>query len=378
MIEATPAPRTRRAHPDLTAPHDDGARPPARRRGSTPIGMAILLGACVMLFAALFLAYGVVRVQATSGPRPARRRSPGAPGRELARAARGEPGAAPGRGPRGRRSGAAFLGAQALIWRAWWRATSSPARALGSVFYALTGFHALHVLAGVVALALTGARGCASDDLLGLRAGDLGGGLRRRVPAVRAAAFLLLLAAPACTRTVTLPGAPPPFTAPVTLGGRVVAPAALEHGREVYTHYCRPCHGDAGDGKGTAAAGLPPPPRDLRLGVYKFAAVAAGQLPTDADFVRIIRRGLHGTAMQAWDVPDAELDDLIEYAKAFAPRWRTETAGDPIVARPIRGRAARPRGSTAASASTTASPSARSPATPPTSPSRRSTPSRRS
>ncbi|HTB57706.1 MAG TPA: cytochrome c, partial [Polyangia bacterium] len=91
-----------------------------------------------------------------------------------------------------------------------------------------------------------------------------------------AAVFLLLLSAPACTRS--LPGAPPPFTAPVTLGGRVVAPAALEHGREVFTHFCRPCHGDAGDGKGTAAAGLSPPPRDLRLGVYKFAAVAAGQL----------------------------------------------------------------------------------------------------
>jgi len=153
---------------------------------------------------------------------------------------------------------------------------------------------------------------------------------------VRTAAALVfvLLAAPACTRTVTLPGAPPPFTAPVTLAGRVVAPAALEHGREVFTHYCRPCHGDAGDGKGTAAAGLSPPPRDLRLGVYKFAAVAAGQLPNDADFVRTIRYGLHGTAMLAWDVPEAELDDLIQYLKSFAPRWRTESAGEPLVASP--------------------------------------------
>jgi mono/diheme cytochrome c family protein len=113
-----------------------------------------------------------------------------------------------------------------------------------------------------------------------------------------------------------------------------VTPAALEHGREVFTHFCRPCHGDAGDGKGTAAAGLSPPPRDLRLGVYKFAAVAAGQLPSDADFVRIIRHGLHGTAMLAWDVPEAELDDLIQYLKSFAPRWRTETPGDPVVASP--------------------------------------------
>ena len=142
-------------------------------------------------------------------------------------------------------------------------------------------------------------------------------------------AAALGLAVPACRRPA---GAPPTFTAAVTLGGRSVAPGALEHGREVYTHFCRPCHGDAGDGKGPAAAGLRPPPRDLRLGVYKFAAVAAGQLPRDADFVRTLRHGLHGTAMLSWDVPDAEVDDLIQYVKAFAPRWRTDQPGEAIVA----------------------------------------------
>jgi mono/diheme cytochrome c family protein len=122
--------------------------------------------------------------------------------------------------------------------------------------------------------------------------------------------------------------------APLTLGGRAVSVASLAHGRAVYASYCRPCHGNEGDGKGTAAAGLSPPPRDLRLGVYKFGGVAAGQLPTDADFVRIIRGGLHGTAMLAWDVPVAELADLIQYVKSFSPRWLTETAGDPIGATP--------------------------------------------
>jgi mono/diheme cytochrome c family protein len=148
----------------------------------------------------------------------------------------------------------------------------------------------------------------------------------------------VVLLAPACRRPA---GSPPPFTQPVTLGGRTVAPAALEHGRGVYTQYCRPCHGDAGDGKGTSAAGLQTPPRDLRLGVYKFAAVAAGQLPRDEDLLRTIRKGLRGTAMLAWDVPVPELDDLIQYVKSLAPRWRTETAGDAIVVPPDpwRGRA---------------------------------------
>ena len=42
--------------------------------------------------------------------------------------------------------------------------------------------------------------------------------------------------------------------------------------------------------------------------------------------------GLHGTAMLSWDVPAAELDDLIQYVKAFAPRWRNEQPGEAIVA----------------------------------------------
>jgi mono/diheme cytochrome c family protein len=137
-------------------------------------------------------------------------------------------------------------------------------------------------------------------------------------------------------------GAPPTFTAPVTLGGRGVPASELEHGREVYTQFCRPCHGDAGDGKGPAATGLRPPPRDLRLGVYKFAAVPAGQLPRDTDFVRTVRQGLHGTAMLSWDVPTAEVDALIQYVKAFAPRWRNEQPGEPIATTtdPWRGREA--------------------------------------
>ena len=161
------------------------------------------------------------------------------------------------------------------------------------------------------------------------------GAVALRVPAMRRAVALVVGALALASVGACRRGAEPArWSEPLVLGGRTISVASLEHGRAVYSGYCRPCHGDQGDGKGTAAGGLQPPPRDLRLGVYKFAAVATGQLPTDADFVRIVRGGLHGTAMQAWDVPVAELDDLIQYVKAFAPRWRTETAGDPIAATP--------------------------------------------
>src|SRR5262249_23080661 len=171
--------------------------------------------------------------------------------------------------------------------------------------------------------------------LLGLRAHRVAALLRRRVLAMRRASLLLppglvLAGGGACRKGTE----PPRFGAPLSLGGRTVSVESLEHGRVVYTGYCRPCHGDQGDGKGSAAPGLQPPPRDLRLGVYKFGAVAAGQLPTDADLVRIIRGGLHGTAMQAWDVPLPELDDLIQYVKSSPPRGQKETAGAPVVATP--------------------------------------------
>jgi len=134
----------------------------------------------------------------------------------------------------------------------------------------------------------------------------------------------------ACTRSPALPS----FDHPLVLGGRTVPPEDLRQGAEAYVHYCRPCHGDQGDGAGQSAAGLDPPPRDLRLGAYKFAAVAAGQLPNDDDLRRIIKGGLHGTAMLSWDVPDRELDHLIQYIKSFSPRWRTEKPGEAIVLDP--------------------------------------------
>jgi cbb3-type cytochrome c oxidase subunit III len=148
---------------------------------------------------------------------------------------------------------------------------------------------------------------------------------------LRACAWACALAAAGCTNAVD---SPPPFRTAVALGGRRVSAVELEHGRESYTPFCRPCHGDAGDGKGLSAEGLVPPPRDLRLGVYKFSAVPAGQLPRDEDLARTIRVGLHGTAMLGWDVPERDLDDLIQFVKAFSPRWRNEAPGDSVLGAP--------------------------------------------
>jgi len=134
---------------------------------------------------------------------------------------------------------------------------------------------------------------------------------------------------------------PKGFQAPLTLGGQTVPAQVLAHGERAYLLYCRACHGEAGDGKGPSAPGLRPPPRDFTLGTFKFAAVAGGGLPADEDLVRIVRSGLTGTAMRAWDgVPEADLAAIIQYLKTFSPRWRSEPAGAPIAipADPWRGR----------------------------------------
>src|SRR5262245_36719444 len=120
------------------------------------------------------------------------------------------------------------------------------------------------------------------------------------------------------------------FSKSKTLGGKQVSAETLNAGKESYTHYCRACHGEKGDGHGPAALGLRPPPRDFTQGKFKFAAVESGSLPNDDDFRRIVKKGLHGTAMLPWEVPDQELSNIIQYVKTFSPKWAKEKPGKPI------------------------------------------------
>jgi mono/diheme cytochrome c family protein len=102
--------------------------------------------------------------------------------------------------------------------------------------------------------------------------------------------------------------------------GITVDAKTLNDGYEAYTHYCYACHGEKGDGKGPASYGLRPPPRDFTKGIFKFARVTSSdELPHDTDFYRIVRGGLHGSAMLPWDIPQVELEKIIHYIKTFAP-----------------------------------------------------------
>ncbi len=122
----------------------------------------------------------------------------------------------------------------------------------------------------------------------------------------------------------------PKFDSPLTLGsGQVVPPSQLKAGYEAYMQYCRPCHGDKGDGRGYSAYGLRPPPRDFTQQKFKFGGVNPENLPPDSELKRIVRGGLHGTAMLPWDITDRELDAVLQYIKTFPKRACVEQGGKP-------------------------------------------------
>lgn len=126
----------------------------------------------------------------------------------------------------------------------------------------------------------------------------------------------------------------PRFTEGKTFAGGVQVDAkTLNDGYESYTHYCYACHGESGDGKGPSSYGLRPPPRDFTKGIFKFARLrTSDDLPHDEDLFRIIKGGLHGTAMLPWDIPDVEVNKIIQYIKTFAPqKWeKKKKSGEPV------------------------------------------------
>jgi mono/diheme cytochrome c family protein len=105
----------------------------------------------------------------------------------------------------------------------------------------------------------------------------------------------------------------------VAVGARAQEP----RGKVVYEKHCTECHGAGGRGDGPSASFLVPRPRDFTSGKYKIRTTETGSVPTDDDLTATVRRGLYGTAMPGWDriLQDAEIADVVQYLKAFAPQF---------------------------------------------------------
>jgi cytochrome c oxidase subunit 3 len=150
--------------------------------GDAYLGMIIFLGTWAMLFAALFFAYGVVRAQAPSWPPPTENALPrGIPGLNtliligssgllrwgLGAITRGQPRQLQRALGGTMALGALFLGAQIAVWSAMLDRGLAPSSGIyGSVFFALTGFHALHVLCGLIVLAVLMLKAANGQDLV--------------------------------------------------------------------------------------------------------------------------------------------------------------------------------------------------------------------
>jgi cytochrome c oxidase subunit III len=135
--------------------------PAARRRQiDAQVGLVIFLGSVAMLFAAMLLAYAIIRAQAPAWPPAGSPPFPrGAAAANTLALVAASLALRRGRARLAFGCGAAFLMLQGALWRQMVAAHLGPgAGALGEVFFALSALHALHVLGGLVALAVTRAR----------------------------------------------------------------------------------------------------------------------------------------------------------------------------------------------------------------------------
>lgn len=75
-----------------------------------------------------------------------------------------------------------------------------------------------------------------------------------------------------------------------------------------------------------------PRPRDFTRAVYEIRTTPSGALPTDDDILRVIDRGMPGTAMPGWEkqLSREQRSALVEYLKTFSGFFESEEAPEPI------------------------------------------------
>jgi mono/diheme cytochrome c family protein len=85
----------------------------------------------------------------------------------------------------------------------------------------------------------------------------------------------------------------------------------LARGLELYASSCAACHGEQGLGDGSAAYLLSPKPRNFADGQFRITSTKSG-LPSDADIMQVLRRGMPGSAMPSWGhMTEEDLQSLV-------------------------------------------------------------------
>lgn len=114
------------------------------------------------------------------------------------------------------------------------------------------------------------------------------------------------------------------FEAPLELNGVTVAPEVLNRGEMAYMRYCRGCHGQTGQGDGPYSSSMEPRPADLTMGQYR--TMGDGELPSDAELMRLLEEGIDGTAMRAIAMTPEDRNAVVQYIKTLSSRWTDSQA----------------------------------------------------
>lgn len=98
-----------------------------------------------------------------------------------------------------------------------------------------------------------------------------------------------------------------------------------DRGTQLYLRHCAVCHGAAGDADTRAADLMVPRPNAFRSGLFKLVTTANG-MPSEADLVATLRRGMPGSTMMAFDwLPEDDLALLARHVRKLAVQGRAES-----------------------------------------------------
>ena len=99
----------------------------------------------------------------------------------------------------------------------------------------------------------------------------------------------------------------------------------LEDSARLYAAECFHCHGAEGGGDGPTSHFLKPRPRDVRLGVYKWTALASPARPRRDDLLRTLKEGVNGTSMPGFArLSETQLEGLVDYIRLLSVRGEVE------------------------------------------------------
>lgn len=120
----------------------------------------------------------------------------------------------------------------------------------------------------------------------------------------------------------------------VLLLGMGLPAAHADEATDTYLHACAWCHGETGRGDGAATLSLwqdfAPRPRDFTRGKFKLRSTPSGKLPTDADLLRTVERGIPRYMPAFSGLTATERQLAVVAVKRFFPGFATAPPAPPL------------------------------------------------